>query len=172
MTPATEPPSQPAEFVVGRRQAAAVAFLAITLVGLCATIAYLAGRLSGVDYLQQANAQQPNSATRSRAAAPAGVPLPKPSPLVDPTEAAAALSEVPIADPPPGRYLQVAATDRQSVARVVKELETKAVKALVAPGPSAETARILVGPVDQGDAENQLRLAIEPLGYRPFPKVF
>lgn len=153
------------EFVVGRRQAAAVAFLVITLVGLCATVAYLAGRLSGVEHVQQVTASN-KAANRAPS-----VEAPKPSPLAKATAPESSLG-VEIAEPPAGRYLQVAATDRRSVERLLKELQARGFKPIAAPGPTPETARVLLGPMNTTEQEGGARTAAAALGYTPFPKQY
>jgi len=69
-----------------------------------------------------------------------------------------------IPNPKPGRYLQVSAPKRVAANGVVDSLNKKGIPVVVAPGPDAETVRVLVGPLDPADL-GKMRSVLEAAGF-------
>ena len=85
-------------------------------------------------------------------------PAPPPSRAADPMTPS---------DPPSGVYLQVAAPAPAAGASVVSTLKEKGMPARLAPGPDANTVRVVVGPLE-GDQVRDTRTALEASGFKPF----
>jgi cell division septation protein DedD len=74
-------------------------------------------------------------------------------------------------DPPPGRYLQVAAPNRAAAGGVVESLKNKGITARLAPGPNEDTVRVLVGPLDAADV-GKMKVDLQSAGYAAFSKTY
>jgi len=74
-----------------------------------------------------------------------------------------------VSEPAPGRYLQVAAPKRAAADGVVNSLKSKGITAVLAPGPDADTVRVLVGPLDPANV-GKMRTDLESAGFKPFAK--
>jgi cell division septation protein DedD len=114
----------------------------------------------------------PASDSGKPAASSGGVVTPaEPAPTPrqpDPEPSPALLSVV---EPKPGQtFLQVTAIKRPEAEVFVEVLIKKGFKAILAPAPAANTFRVLVGPVEDGDAMSALREQLEKSGFKPIPR--
>ncbi len=76
-----------------------------------------------------------------------------------------------IAEPTPGSYLQVLAPKRTAADGVVDSLKSKGITAVLAPGPTEDSVRILVGPLDSSSM-GKMRADLESAGFKPFAKKY
>jgi cell division septation protein DedD len=68
--------------------------------------------------------------------------------------------------PPAGRYWQVVATARPDAEIINEALTKKGFHSLIAPGGTAEIFRVLVGPLKDSAAEENIRENLEAAGFR------
>jgi len=175
-----EPPEPPApgagsnfdfkedfELVVGRRQVAAITFLALVLVVVCSGGAYLAGKAISA---------------REEAVQPVLLPdpLPAPAPMIEativrepaPTPAPQPAAEAPLfANPnPKAIYIQVGAVEKGVAMVIAQGLRKYALDSFVAPGPSAKSFRVLIGPFADAEAYQKARNIIDQIGLDNFAR--
>jgi len=154
------------ELVVGRRQAAALTFLALVVVALCSGASYLAGK-----------------AIAPREEAP--VPMIKleqpPAPLIEATIVPQAPPPVgpsiPLADAPlfaspvaQAIYIQVGAVDKGVATVLAEGLRKHALDSFVAPGPSDKAFRVLIGPFPDAAAYQKAQAVVDRLGLASFAR--
>ena len=154
------------ELVVGRRQAAALTFLALVVVALCSGAAYLAGK-----------------AIVPREEAP--VPMIKleqpPAPLIEATivpQAAPPIGpSIPLADAPlfaspvpQAIYIQVGAVEKGVATVLAEGLRKHALDSFVAPGPSDKAFRVLIGPFPDAEAYQKAQGVVDRLGLASFAR--
>jgi len=190
------------ELVIGNRQLLSGFFIVIVLFGVLFAMGYIVGRNSAPTSPSAANSSvretapvakpssdgpaaghaevvmadenktpsssvdNPPSATR-----PATAPPEAPRPAeTRPPELPTSESTVP--NPKPGRYLQVSAPKRVAANGVVDSLNKKGIPVVLAPGPDAETVRVLVGPLDPADL-GKMKSVLEAAGFpQTFPKTY
>jgi cell division protein FtsN len=101
----------------------------------------------------------PKPAPVQAAPAVASAPPVAPAPIVEPpaTNETTAAAVTNVITPKPGeKYLQLAANGPTFAGAYVKRLEAKGIHAVMAPGPSNDLYRVLVGPfTDQSSLEKQ-----------------
>jgi hypothetical protein len=164
----------------GPRQIAFILFLTVTLGGLASTVAYLAGR-GGRPVAKQV---EPKIIEKI---VPIQVPLPVPDgkPSTEPAEASQPTpnggfysqvpsgGEIPVVQPEMGRwYLQVGAVEKGIAEVIARGLVLKGIPAILVPGHTAITNRVLTGPFPDNAAQNEAQRKLEALGFRPFPRRF
>jgi cell division septation protein DedD len=178
-----DPPPQPApepgsgygfkedfELVVGRRQVAAFAFLALVLVTVCSGASYLAGKVISTH-------EEP-AQPEIQVELPAPPPAPPPPPMLEATIArepvAAPLpkpaTEGPLfANPnPKATYIQVGAVEKGVAVVIAEGLRRHALDSFVAPGPSTKTYRVLIGPFPDAAAYQRARNVVDQIGLENF----
>ena len=78
-----------------------------------------------------------------------------------------------VIDPRSGeRYVQVVAVSPHMVLKYVDDLRKLDLEAVVAPGPTPDLLRILVGPFPDRDAANKAKQLLEASGRHPFIRVY
>jgi cell division septation protein DedD len=151
------------ELVVGRRQAAALTFLALVVVALCSGASYLAGKAI---------------APREEAPVPLIKLEPAPAPAVEATfpsvtvASAPAVAEAPLFASPVAQaiYIQVGAVDKGVATILAEGLRKHALDSFVAPGPSDKAFRVLIGPFADAEAYQKAQAVVDRLGLASFAR--
>jgi cell division septation protein DedD len=156
-------------------------WIPITLgIGLLIAAVYLRGRIVA--------AHPPAKPEVVQVAAPPGVPA-APAPAAPlPTETAAttqeaapadlaasdhATAEIPMIAPHPGeRYIQIGALNGEATRHFIQRLRNQNLKPHVAPGPTPELLRVLIGPFDDRDALNAQKAQLELEGIPTFVRQY
>jgi cell division septation protein DedD len=172
--PETNEPVETEEFelVVGRRQAAALTFLALVVVAVCSGASYLAGKaLAGqpVTTREEAPApviqiEQPPAVPMIEATIAPPPPVAKPAPIP--------VAEAPLyASPVPNAiYIQVGAVEKGVAIVLAEGLRKHALDSFVAPGPSDKAARVLIGPFKDAEAYQKARNIVDQIGLASFAR--
>ena len=154
-------PQSEGEFVMGPRQMANLAFVAILLLGIMSAVAYFAGRK---------NTEAPKVTERvieRVLAAPApsvpAVAAPKPVPQAKVEVTAPILNRL---------YLQAGSVDVGVAEVIVEGLRLRGVPAIVGIGVNGKVARILAGPFNSDEEQRAVQKKLEDLNFHPFPRVF
>jgi cell division septation protein DedD len=176
--PSAEPqnetsPAEPqidSEWVVGPRQMAALALVAIVSLAVFSSISYLAGKAV---------------AAPSDPLPPIQVTLPQPTPpapsIADQfaSSVAAPITKAPdapvFADPQPGKaYIQMAAVERGVAAVFAEGLRAHGLPAFVAPGPANTPTifRVLIGPVTDTQAYTADKIELDKIGLATFMRQY
>lgn len=93
-------------------------------------------------------------------------PTPTPTPTPAPVSAARA-TLTPTGEPAPGQtFYQVVASTRPDCEIIVDVLKRKGFSATVAPGPSADLFRVLVGPLSDAATISKTRTDLEAAGFQ------
>lgn len=151
------------EFVLGQRQIASLSFVLLVVIALIAGIAYLAGRGN------VAHAAPPSDPTIEAAAGHPTPPPPAPAPVVQPQPAI--VNADLFAEPITGAiYIQAAATDRGVATIMVEGIRTHNLPAIVAPGPSENIFRVLVGPFPNMPAYQRAKDTLDQIGVNAFAR--
>ena len=154
------------ELVVGRRQAAALTFLALVVVALCSGAAYLAGKAIApreeapvpMIKLEQPPAPLIEATIVPQAAPPMGPPIPS---------ADAPLFASPV---PQAIYIQVGAVEKGVATVLAEGLRKHALDSFVAPGPSDKAFRVLIGPFPDAEAYQKAQGVVDRLGLASFAR--
>jgi hypothetical protein len=166
------------EIVLGRRQVASVALVAVVAMAVFSGVCYLIGRSMG-PRAETPVAQEVVPAPH--AAAPVVAPA---APDIQPTAAAqipsepaspakvAEASAAPIyADPVQGAvYIQVGAVERGVSTIWAEGLRTHGLDAFVAPGPNEKIFRVLVGPLPTPESFTRVKQILDSIGLATFGK--
>ena len=154
------------ELVVGRRQAAALTFLALVVVALCSGASYLAGKAIAPREeapVPMIKLEQPPAPLIEATIVPQAVPLADPSiPLAD-----APLFASPVAQ---AIYIQVGAVDKGVATVLAEGLRKHALDSFVAPGPSAKSFRVLIGPFADAEGYQKARNIVAEIGLDSFAR--
>jgi cell division septation protein DedD len=155
------------ELVVGRRQVAGILFLVLVVVAVCSGGSYLAGKAISARVEpaeQEITIEQPPPT-----AAPA--PLLEAT-IVPPLVAAKPAAESPLfANPnPQAIYIQVGAVEKGVAVILAEGLRKHALDSFVAPGPSAKSFRVLIGPFANVDAYQKARNMVSEIGLDSFAR--
>jgi cell division septation protein DedD len=147
-------------------------------VGLLIAAVYLGGRI----VKGSADAKPP--VARAAAPAPPPPPLVQVTALPDPPSPAQKLGPepltavtpddgVPMIAPQKGeRYIQVGALNEEATRRFIQRLRNEKMEPHVAPGPTPELMRVLIGPFDNRDALNEKKAQIETEGIKTFVRQY
>jgi cell division septation protein DedD len=177
------------ELVLGNKQLLSLLFLVFVLLGVFFAMGYAMGRNSApVDIARQTPAVKSDdeAAPVRRPSAAAGLPptipadevnartsdaAPTAQPAPTPTAERAPVREEPLTprliDPKPGQvFLQVSAVARPEAELLVEVLSRKGFRAAMAPGPSENLIRVLVGPVTSDNQLPKLRADLEQSGFK------
>jgi cell division septation protein DedD len=163
------PPSNPTDW---KKRLASTWIPAILGVGLLMAFAYVGVRIvAGKPPVQAANPPaSPMPATMD--APPVSVPsAPAPKPARAPKRAPAPVVNAmafTVVTPQPGeRYLQVAAVSPHMVLTYVDNLRIANLEAVIAPGPTPDLLRVLVGPFAERDSLDKAKAQLEASGKSP-----
>ena len=181
------------ELVLGNKQLFSLLFLVFVLLGVFFAMGYAMGRNSApADLARQAPAAGADSGaspagrpamtegSAPAAAAPPTIPASeitgRPADTAPPAASAAAALPTPRADeqgparfidPKPGEvYLQVSAVARPEAELLVEVLSRKGFRASMAPGPSENVIRVLVGPTSSDSELAKVRTDLEQSGFK------
>jgi len=182
------------EVLLGNKQLLSVFFIVLILMAVFFTMGYVLGRDSASrGAYARPSAAKPAPAPQSQSGGfsdttPGAVPEPVPPPLESgatgtrpqqqlPTTEAAKPAPPPRqaaqspALPAPGQvFLQATAGKRPDAELVASVLRKKGFAVVVAPGPTDDVFRVLVGPVDDEQAQRKTRAELEAAGFKPFPR--
>jgi cell division septation protein DedD len=179
---ALNPVPEEYEIVLGRRQVASVLFLATVVLAVTCAIAFLAGKslspkgaeaASAVTAVSAPAAQPPviEATIEKSDAAPItpAKPAAAPKPIVP-----AGSDEPPIfADPKAGAtYIQMAAVDKGVAAIFAEGLRRRGFDAIVAPGPSENMYRVLIGPIPDPAAYTRTKEQLDQIGLLTFGRKY
>ncbi len=70
------------------------------------------------------------------------------------------------------RYIQVGALNEEATRRFIQRLRNEKMEPHVAPGPTPELMRVLIGPFDNRDALNEKKAQIETEGIKTFVRQY
>ena len=159
-------PDAPAKSVDWKKRIASVWIPAILGLGLITAFAYVGVRIvAGKPQVQPTASPAKIEAPANKA--PVNVPTqaaPKPAPKLPNVEP----KPFTLVTPQPGeRYLQVAAVTPHMVLTYVDTLRKVSLEAVVAPGPTPDLLRILVGPFSDQNSMDQAKALLEAAGKSP-----
>ena len=154
------------ELVVGRRQAAALTFLALVVVALCSGASYLTGK--AIAPHEEASAPLIKLEQSSAPLIEATI-VPQAAPPLDPS---IPLAEAPLfASPvPQAIYIQVGAVDKGVATILAEGLRKHALDSFVAPGPSDKAFRVLIGPFPDAAAYQKAQAVVDRIGLASFAR--
>ena len=159
------------EFVMGPRQMASLAFVAVLLIGIMSAIAYFAGRKNSeapkvIERVVERVVTAPTATAAAKPAEPARQAAPRPAPVAKQANAevtAPVLNQV---------YLQAGSVDVGVAQVIVEGLRQRGVPCIVGIGINNKVARILVGPFTSPEEQRVAQKKIEDLGFHPYPRAF
>jgi len=180
------------ELILGNKQLLSVLFIVIVLLGVFFAMGFLAGRTTGASpAIAQSNPQERQPLAVDSASGRSGVvtearpeaapvkheePVPPPpAPVketrVEPVAPAKALKADAggyIATPPPGTYLQAAATRRADAEAMLSGIRSKTgLTGFVTPSPkNPELFRVLVGPLPAKTQQAEARVRLGEIGVK------
>jgi cell division septation protein DedD len=146
---------------------------AILGLGLLTAFAYVGVRIAaGKPQVQPVSWPASPAPSKPDSPAPAKIqvlvdvpPAPEPQPVTKPNVIATNFTVV---TPQPGeRYLQVAAVSPHMVLTYVDNLRIVNLEAVIAPGPTPDLLRVLVGPFADRDSMDQAKAQLEASGRSP-----
>lgn len=155
------------ELVVGRRQVAGLAFLALVVVAVCSGGSYLAGKA--------VSARAESDPVEIKIEQPRVPSAPAPmleATIVPPPVAARPAAEAPLfANPnPQAIYIQVGAVEKGVAVILAEGLRKHALDSFVAPGPGTKSFRVLIGPFADAEAYQKARNMVSEIGLDSFAR--
>lgn len=188
------PSAEESRLVLGNKQIAATAFVVLTLITVIATLSYIVGR-AGRESGASAETGVGNAAANVAKGAPlvpapaAAATAPEQVIIVDPKPEAVSAVATPAAPATPAPavtapwnpdlapaagtvFFQVASVDKGMADVSVQYLQEKGFPARRAPGATAGLYRVLVGPLEAGQAMTVTESKLKDLGFTPFPKKY
>lgn len=185
---ATLPETGEYEIVLGRAQIASWLFVAVVVVAVCSSLAYLAGKSTGTKKASASPAEvkppSPPSATATQAApaappAPMSTALPTASIVVPPksdmqTALKTAKSTQPLfGEPETGKvYIQMGAVEKGMASILAEGLRSHGFDAFVAPGPTDRIFRVLIGPLPDPESFRQAKAAVDAIELSTFARKY
>lgn len=170
-------PGEEFELVVGRRQIAALTFLALVMMAVCSGASYLAGKALAAPTPSIAPAEPVPPLIRLE---------PVPAPMIEatlvatpatlapgaPPVAAKLAAEVPLfASPvPKAIYIQVGAVEKGVATVIAEGLRKHALDAFVASGPNEKVFRVLIGPFADAEAYQKAQYIVDGIGLASFAR--
>ena len=161
-------PEGESEWVVGPRQMAALAFLAIAAIAVCSGLSYLSGKMVGMETgplptielkLPQPAVPEPSIGDQFASYAGSGPVKPPEAPVFQ--------------DPLPGKsYIQMAAVEKGVAAVFAEGLRSHGLTAFVAPGPDTRIFRVLIGPVSDPQAYTATKQELDKIGLSTFMRQY
>lgn len=162
------------ELVVGRRQIASWLFVGVLVIGATATFAYLAGKTAKQTPAATAVKQTP-AVSQDNVAPPKSDAIPQatiiriPEPQIQDSNAGLPL----FADPEVGKtYLQIGAVSKGMAVILVEGLRSHGFRSFVAPGPSVNVFRVLIGPFKDQQAYAQAKSTIDSIELGSFARKY
>jgi cell division septation protein DedD len=160
---AADPPAKPADW---KKRIASVWIPAVLGLGLIMAFAYV-----GVRIVAGKSQVQPTASSAKIDAPVINVPVHVPTPAAPrpaPKPANVQAKAFTLVTPQPGeRYLQIAAVTQHMVLTYVDTLRKVNLDAVVAPGPTPDLLRILVGPFSDQNSMDQAKAQLEAAGKSP-----
>jgi hypothetical protein len=170
--PVLPPLEKPTEFVMGPRQLASLAFVAIFVLGVMSAVAYFAGRKN--------TAPPPQITERVIERVVAAPAVSVPPPVVAETKTVAV--PAPLPDPKTKAevvapqlnqfYLQLGSVEVGVAEIMVEGLRQRGMQSIVGLGVNNKVARILVGPFNTPAEQQAAQKRVEDMGFHPFPRMF
>ena len=155
-------PNPGIQIVLGSRQLAAVLFMAMVILGLLTTIAYLTGRM-----VTPVRADSPKR--HGKQVIVAETPGTQKTPCQQGSHSPKPADEAPASQ----RYFQVVATDRPGADATAKSLATRGLPSMVIPGPTESVFRVLVGPMTDTSQADRIKATLDEAGFRQsFPRLY
>jgi cell division septation protein DedD len=168
-------PEEEFELVMGRRQVAALVFLALVMVALCSGGSYLAGK--ALAPREEAAAGPAEQTITIEQPPPASVSTAAPileATIVNPPAFSLARpgAEAPLfASPnPKAIYIQVGAVEKGVAVILAEGLRKHSLDSFVAPGPSEKSMRVLIGPFADAEAYQKARDIVDKIGLANFAR--
>jgi cell division septation protein DedD len=174
------------EVVLGPAQIASWLFVAVIAIAVCSSLAFLAGKSTGLK--QEIGAAFTVASSRAAEARPAPVtaspttqaPMPSASILVPPkTDLASVLKTAQhagpqlFAEPEVGKvYIQIGAVERGMATILAEGLRSHGFDAFVAAGPSEKIYRVLIGPLPDPEAFQQAKAAVDAIDLTAFARKY
>ena len=170
-------PEEDFELVVGRRQLAAIAFLALVVVAVCSGGSYLAGKVTSSQPISTPE-ESPQPVIKLEEAS---TPLPAlptapvlQATIVRPPVAPAAkpVAEAPLFASPVPRaiYIQVGAVEKGVAIVIAEGLRQHALDAFVARGPDEKVFRVLIGPFPDAEGYQKAQRVVDQIGLASFAR--
>ena len=170
----TEPiPSQPKP-VDWKKRIASIWIPVILALGLLTTFAYVGVRIvSGRPTVQTISERPPVQTTKTPPNIEVQVTVrPAPTPKSAPAPVVSAKGFTVITPLAGEQYLQIAAVSPHMVLTYVDTLRASNLDAIVAPGPTPDLLRILVGPFQDRDSMEKLRAQLVTAGRSPIVRIY
>ncbi|MCL6505693.1 MAG: SPOR domain-containing protein [Bryobacteraceae bacterium] len=172
------------EVVLGNRELLSILFIVVVLLGVFFTMGYVLGRNAASPpevAARQSESPRPAASTPGSPPSPAGPvatpeegatsgPVASPEPLSQPGESVSSPPETAVEQPEPApgqSFWQVAAVKRSEAEIVADVLKKKGFRSLIAPHPTEDLFRVLVGPLSGPDEMARTRAALEAAGFKP-----
>ncbi len=175
--PVASAPKAESEFVMGPRQMASLAFVAVIVVGLMSALAYFAGRKNTESASPKVTERVIERVVPAPAAAAINPPVPAPATqtvtVPPPLESKPTLAKAEVTAPILNRlYLQAGSVEVGVAEVMVEGLRQRGIPAIVGIGVTNKVARVLVGPFNTADEQRIAQKKIEDLGFHPYPRIF
>lgn len=155
------------ELVVGRRQVAAMTFLAMVVVAVCSGGSYLAGKAISA----RSEAAEPEIKIDQPSAPIISTPMLEATVVAPPVAATPAADAPLFANPnPKAIYIQVGAVEKGVAVILAEGLRKHALDSFVAPGPSGKAFRVLIGPFADAEAYQKARNIVDQIGLSSFAR--
>lgn len=118
--------------------------------------------------------QNPESNSETKAPAKTEPPSPPRKPAaVEPLTVVSPDDGIPMIEPSPGQvFIQVGALDQEATRRFVQRLRADKLDPHVAPGPTPQLMRVLIGPFDNRAALNEKKAQMESEGIDTFVREY
>ena len=167
------------ELVMGRRQIAALTFLALVMVAVCSGASYLVGKaLAG---RAMTTLEEPAQPLINLEQPPAPLPAemleataPIASALIGPPAAPVHAPEAPLfaSTVPKAIYIQVGAVEKGVATVIAEGLRKHALNSFVAPGPNEKVFRVLIGPFPDAEGYQKARNIVDQIGLASFARQY
>ncbi len=168
-------PEEDFELVVGKRQIAALTFLALVVVALCSGGSYLAGKAGSpreepsqpLIRLEEAPSQ-PQPILEATIVPPAAAPIIPSAPTAPPP----VTPEAPLFGSPVPKaiYIQVGAVEKGVAVVIAEGLRKHDLKSFVASGPNDKIFRVLIGPFADAEAYQSAQRVVNEIGLASFAR--
>jgi cell division septation protein DedD len=163
--------SEEFEIVMGRRQVASVLFLATVIVAVFSSVSYLAGKSIGP---KKTESMAAIAAASTAASTVEKIPTIDASIMASKPAPADALSDAPLfGEPVVGAvYIQMAAVEKGIAAVFAEGLRRHGMQSFVAPGPSENMYRVLIGPLPTPASYAAAKTELDRIGITTFARKY
>ena len=160
--------SESREFVMGPRQMASLAFVAVVVLGIMSAVAYFAGRKNTeAPKVTERVIERVVQAPVAAQVVVKPVDPPRPPPVIE------TKMKAEVTAPVFNRvYLQAGSVEVGIAQVMVEGLRQRGVPAIVGIGINSRVARVLVGPFNSEEEQRIAQKKIESLDFHPFPRIF